>query len=124
MGKEGSIERQRYEALKKPDICDIIISANENRHHWYKDGTLDATSLEINNDKETTAFNDAKSLELQELCKKTDKLKTQTKQIDDYIHIFYSIYGRQPLKEEMIEHFIPEYEAMQDCIDSYVVHDV
>jgi hypothetical protein len=34
-GKPGTIERQRYEALKKPDICNTIISANETRHHWY-----------------------------------------------------------------------------------------
>jgi hypothetical protein len=34
-GKPGSVERERFEKLKKPDICDIIISANETRHHWY-----------------------------------------------------------------------------------------
>jgi hypothetical protein len=34
-GKPGSQERERFEKLKKPDICDIIISANETRHHWY-----------------------------------------------------------------------------------------
>jgi len=117
MGKEGSIERQRYEALKKPDICDIIISANENRYR--RENTLDATSLEINDDKETAAFNATKTLELQELCKNADKSKTQTKQIDDYVHLFYNIYGRHPLKEEMIDHFIPENETIKECIDAY-----
>jgi hypothetical protein len=34
-GKPGSPERQRFDQLKKPDICDIIVSANETRHHWY-----------------------------------------------------------------------------------------
>jgi len=34
-GKDGTIERKRYDELKKPDICDIIISANEYRHPWY-----------------------------------------------------------------------------------------
>ena len=28
-GKEGSVERKRFDELKKPDICNIIISANE-----------------------------------------------------------------------------------------------
>lgn len=37
MGKPGSPERRRFEALKKPDICNIIISANEYRHGWYKE---------------------------------------------------------------------------------------
>jgi len=30
-------KKSRFEALKKPDICDIIVSAEENRHHWYKE---------------------------------------------------------------------------------------
>jgi len=34
-GKPGSPERERFEQLKKPDICDIIVSANETRHQWY-----------------------------------------------------------------------------------------
>ena len=45
-GKPGSIERKRYEELKKPDICNIIISANEYRHGWYKD--LINSSIELN----------------------------------------------------------------------------
>jgi hypothetical protein len=34
-GKPGTPERDRFEKLKKPDICDIIVSANETRHQWY-----------------------------------------------------------------------------------------
>tara|TARA_B110000879_G_C11138774_1_gene499333 strand:+ start:664 stop:1764 length:1101 start_codon:yes stop_codon:yes gene_type:complete len=34
-GKEGTEKRRQYELLKKPDICDTIISANETRHKWY-----------------------------------------------------------------------------------------
>ena len=30
-------QQRRFEELRKPDICDIIISANESRHTWYKD---------------------------------------------------------------------------------------
>jgi hypothetical protein len=47
-GKPGTIERKRYEDLKKPDICNTIVSANETRHHWYleldklKDNTIDS----------------------------------------------------------------------------------
>jgi hypothetical protein len=36
-GKPGSVERKRFEELRKPDICNTIVSANESRHHWYKD---------------------------------------------------------------------------------------
>ena len=43
-GTDGSDKRKRYEQLKKPDICDTIISANETRHKLY---------LEIDNDVST-----------------------------------------------------------------------
>lgn len=45
-GKMGSMERKRYEDLKKPDICNIIISANEYRHGWYKD--IINSTIELN----------------------------------------------------------------------------
>jgi len=34
--KELIERRKQFEALKKPDICDIIVSSNENRHKWYE----------------------------------------------------------------------------------------
>jgi hypothetical protein len=36
-GRAGTIERKRFDELKKPDICSVIITANETRHHWYLD---------------------------------------------------------------------------------------
>lgn len=36
-GKKDTPERKRFDALRKPDICDIIVTANETRHHWYLD---------------------------------------------------------------------------------------
>jgi len=44
-GKETEEDRKRFEEqqqerfkeLRKPDICNVIISSNESRHHWYKD---------------------------------------------------------------------------------------
>ena len=36
-GKAGSKERKRFEELRKPDICNTIVSSNESRHHWYKE---------------------------------------------------------------------------------------
>jgi hypothetical protein len=31
------LQQRRFDELRKPDICDIIISSNESRHTWYKD---------------------------------------------------------------------------------------
>ena len=36
VGKEGSKRQKRFELLRKPDICDRIVSVNETRHKWYK----------------------------------------------------------------------------------------
>ncbi len=41
----------QYNALKKPDICDIIISAEENRHHWYKNIDSDIVNDNLSNYK-------------------------------------------------------------------------
>ena len=35
VGFNDKIKMARFEKLKKPDICDIIVSAEENRHPWY-----------------------------------------------------------------------------------------
>jgi len=46
-GKLGSPERERFEALRKPDICDTITTANESRHQWYKElEHLDAKNID------------------------------------------------------------------------------
>jgi hypothetical protein len=45
-GKDGSKERERFDELKKPDICNIIISANEYRHHWYKNAPSHSVKIQ------------------------------------------------------------------------------
>ena len=47
-GVDGSLKRKQYEALKKPDICDTIVSANETRHKWYLE--LDTDVNDMNDD--------------------------------------------------------------------------
>ena len=67
-GQPGSEKRKRYEELKKPDICDTIISANETRHKWYLE------DLDVNNiDSET-------DLALQQ---KNKLIKQQQQQLED-----------------------------------------
>jgi hypothetical protein len=36
-GRAGSVERKRFEDLRKPDICNTLVTANDSRHHWYKE---------------------------------------------------------------------------------------
>ena len=37
VGFNDKVKMARFEKLKKPDICDIIVSAEEYRHPWYKE---------------------------------------------------------------------------------------
>jgi len=38
-GKMGSEQRRNYDKLKKPDICDTIVSVDESRNKWYEELT-------------------------------------------------------------------------------------
>lgn len=42
-GKEGTEKRRKYNNLRKPDICDTIVSVDETRNKWYED-ILDISS--------------------------------------------------------------------------------
>ena len=44
--------KRQFEALNKPDICDIIVTAGESRHKWYEKIEV-ATSTEGSTDLET-----------------------------------------------------------------------
>ena len=48
-GKVGSPERARFDALRKPDICDTITTANDYRHQWYK--TMEHLADDDNNNE-------------------------------------------------------------------------
>jgi len=124
-GKIGSIERKRFEELKKPDICNIIISANENRHHWYKDAgsmtiedTVDHTNIDIiseENDILKTERESQKQLRIQ-----------QTKKLTDFVNKFYLLHGRRPIVEEITENYKDEInkEILARFIDKYSTDEV
>ena len=145
-GKDGSAQRKRYDDLKKPDICDIIISANEKRHPWYlqpKPEIAPSTSalrlanlsLSEKNDnlKDRESIIMQKERDIQEKLDKraevqltfqknvknySAKIAGENKKIDDYIANFYNVYGRKPLSEEIVDHFDDIIE--QDIIDNYL----
>jgi len=123
IGEYGSQERANYNALKKPDICDTIVSANQHRHHWYLEQKpnspkLDANNLEIKNKEDETAETMEKYKELQELMKQmmaSHANEKVSKKIDSFVNTFEGINGRPPLKEEIMGHF------QDDDIDESVI---
>src|SRR6056300_1510055 len=93
-GKEGSKQRRRFEQLRKPDICDTIISANETRHKWYKE----LENVHDENDHELELQN--KEMKIQE--QDANFYKEQCSLINKYIKTFEEIYERKPLKDEIM----------------------
>ena len=135
--------RKRYENLKKPDICNIIVSANEARHHWYKDLEIAHPPSSLGeNDREHFFHNQALLLEQKEraLIEKehsiieTDmkkqhartnfrnsvsmaakKYKAEEEKLTEYVKSFTNLYGRKPIGEE-IQTYVNTY--MEEIIGS------
>lgn len=154
-GKENSIERERFNKLKKPDICNIIISANEYRHPWYLEeikivnsndyGHYENENLAIKIKEEEINEKERLMLEKEQaerekkqkrenshnMFKKgflelTNRLKQQSKKIEDYVNSFNGLYGRKPLVEEIKTYAEPliesgdiEREALNKFLEKY-----
>lgn len=106
-GVEGSEARKRYEQLKKPDICDTLVSANETRHKWY---------LDIDNDVDTMN-NDLTDSVMQQ---KNKIIQDQKKELEDREH---EINEKNAFEEKAIRSQIETMkhsQKLQDERDSYI----
>jgi hypothetical protein len=142
-GREGSIERKRYDELKKPDICDIIVSANENRHPWYieslktNDSNLQLLSISLNQKSEKLKERENclmekeresqvkidKFSEIQlsiQQNEKGHKIKDDTKTVDNYVLSFSQLYGRKPVSDEIVVYFSEILD--KEFLATYLLH--
>ena len=101
-GEENTDQRKLYLELRKPDICDTLISANLYRHKWY-----------LNTDKEENI----KELFKENVLALAKNMKTINEKIDIYIKKFNETYGRDPLKTEIQDHF--QNEIDQSILEKY-----
>jgi len=139
-------ERQRlFKQLKRPDICDIIISAEENRHHWYKELEVATgyTEFEEKMEKDLLKFNEDLRAKEIELLKKEEELRTKaeseieektkmfneiqekrdklTKEIESYMKLFQNAQGRPPSEDEVLEKFEDEDENVVKLVISDII---
>ena len=138
-------KKKQFELLKKPDICDIIISAEENRHHWYKElenshiytdfeekMEKDLLGLQAElREKEMELVKKEKDMEnqvLKEIQEKQNQLESEkakyeecAKQIQDFIVLFESSHGREPVQDEIEKHF-QENEEVTKIIAIFLEH--
>lgn len=146
-GQPNSKEREHFDNLTKPDICNIIISANENRKNWYINSSSDnyeeyAQNLE-NKLKEKTIkenFLDKELNELEMQLEKEDRLQKErvieiekqiienkkkfNKQLDEiykYVKDFSEMYFRSPYKDEILNNLKDkiDLEILNKFLESY-----
>ena len=110
MGDDQSIQRKLYVELRKPDICDTIMTANIYRHKWYEKAphhnlelvppinTHLAPQIIISKDTIQQVFKE-------NIFTVAKKLKLNKEKIDKYVDNFKDTYGRAPLHSEITEHF-------------------
>jgi hypothetical protein len=129
-GKAGSSERARFDALRKPDICDTITTANEYRHQWYK--TMDHLEKAMDDDiqkdledairarvedeqsrlielvrlkkaKEEEELDNErrKSVATREMKDKAIKLQSEIEMLRRYVDDFIENAGRKPHHDEI-----------------------
>lgn len=128
-GKPGSPERARFEALRKPDICDTITTANDYRHQWYKtmdhladDETdiqkemeeairvrmeeeqskmIELIRLKREKEEEEQVSEHRKSVAERELKDKATKLNLEIEMLQKFVNDFIENAGRKPHHDEL-----------------------
>ena len=140
--KEEEMKKKEamFEKLKKPDVCNIIVSADDDRHPWYKEASTPQpakseevmysvvsqkiTKIQEDYEKRLQREKERRDQEEEEKRRKVElqlkfinttksvanKVKEQNKNIDSYITLFSENHGRWPMKDEV-------RTAMSDKVD-------
>ena len=131
-GKVGSPERARFDALRKPDICDTITTANDSRHQWYKtmdhleerhddldlqkemeevirarmeeeqSKLIELVRMKKEKEEEELVTERRKSIVDRELKDKAARLQIETEILRKYVNDFIDNAGRKPHHDELV----------------------
>jgi hypothetical protein len=131
-GEEGSKKREVYDRLKKPDICDSIAIAADERHPWYTDPhkylmekNLAANDLMSANDPmsiEHTITNKEFEMKINSDKREQDAHRQKmTMRVDNFIHEFFTMYARSPTKIEIMDNFrgCDHPELLREYVEKY-----
>ncbi|MFY7731650.1 MAG: SLATT domain-containing protein [Flavobacterium sp.] len=145
-GRPGSVERKRFDDLRKPDICNTLVTANDSRHHWYKD--IEHMDHKLNDDdhdidieliesiKNKHEEDQSRILELVQKVKEKEeaeinmkrrqsseaiqneaKLKIEREKLQKYVKAFMETVGRTPHIDEVRENM--KDTVSDDAIESF-----
>jgi len=119
-GEDGSEQNRLYVELRKPDICDTISSANIYRNKWFENSNPKSNIILTNPSLEKPDI--LHTMNTQQIFKDNiftiaKKMKINKEKIEKYISNFKDIYGRNPLKSEVLEHFHNDIDTV--TLDRY-----
>jgi len=116
-GQPNSIERKRYEDLRKPDICNIIISANDSRHPWYisnEANKMNNMDNYMQNEQKIQENIKIKIIDDQHKIEEYEKLQ-EGKKIEEQMKLEH----KETLRNELIEK-MKKYKSDEEKIDQFV----
>jgi hypothetical protein len=125
-GKPGSEARKRYDELKKPDICDIIVSARENLYDRSKDilENLSTCDNDIINselmDREAIIqrkLDEIKRREQAEQKRKEDEIKLQSQKEDmkkEFARKAFEVAQQMKDKQKKIVDYVETFQRIYD----------
>jgi hypothetical protein len=124
-GKPGSEARKRYDELKKPDICDIIVSARENLYDRSKDilENLSCDNDIINSelmDREAIIqrkLDEIKRREQAEQKRKEDEIKLQSQKEDmkkEFARKAFEVAQQMKDKQKKIVDYVETFQRIYD----------
>lgn len=114
--KELIERRKQFDALKKPDICDIIISSNENRHKWYE--MVEKTT---STDVYAQDTNDLESRVEIDIMQREEELRAKEQALHDKEKEIMAAHDAEEKLRQKLEKEKEAYnKSMLDKIDQYV----
>jgi len=116
-GTEGTEQNRLYVELRKPDICDTIISSNVYRHRWYEKNDTPKNTIIYSSEKTEKRQQPIKELFKENIFTIAKKIKANKEKIERYVTLFNETYGRKPLKTEVMKHFEQDIDTL--ILDKY-----
>ena len=96
--KESFKDSEYYEAISKPEICDVLVSTETFRNPWLNEENIDKRLREEIHSKNI------------ELSKKKDMNKEYEKIVLEFKNGFYKMNNRYPLDDEIIDNLKTKIE--------------
>jgi hypothetical protein len=76
--KVAAERKRQYDALKKPDICNIIVTANDNRHKWYE-----LLEKETSTEVLASGSNDLENIVIGDILERENELRRKEQELHD-----------------------------------------